>query len=183
MDDPTGLLGQLFLTNRYLIDPYAPYYAQYTDGVLAPIETNNIQTQESIPQVFDILDSVELDEYQGPTLLRYLARMFIAESNLSNDPIGNYDYGIQLMNSFDFADYSRLAFTREYIIRIFEQQQRRYEEMVYRSLSSTYDNTYNSADEEDDFGTDIDSEESYNSYEDESADLESILAQLAQDEF
>jgi Bacterial Ig domain len=193
IDDPTGLLWQLFLTNRYLIDPYAPYNNQnnntenqYTNGVVEVTGQNEVQNQESVPQAFDILDSVELDEYQGPTLLRYLARMFIAESNVSSDPISNYDYGIELMNSFDFADYSRLAFTRDYIIRIFEQQKRRYEEMIYRSVSNTYDDTYNSAAEEADLNTDTDPgfiEEEYNTYDDESADLDTLLAQLGQDEF
>jgi hypothetical protein len=90
------------------------------------------------------------------------------------------------MNSFDFADYSRLAFTRDYIIRIFEQQKRRYEEMIYRSVSNTYDDTYNSAAEEADLNTDTDPgfiEEEYNTYDDESADLDTLLAQLGQDEF
>jgi hypothetical protein len=77
-----------------LIDPYAPYNNQnnntenqYTNGVVEVTGQNEVQNQESVPQAFDILDSVELDEYQGPTLLRYLARMFIAESNVSSDPI------------------------------------------------------------------------------------------------
>jgi hypothetical protein len=150
---------------------------EISNNYFDPQKSVEVQTQDSKPQAFDILGNVELDEFQGPTLLRYLARMFILESNRSNDPQSNYEYGIEIMNSFDFDQYSRLAFTREYIIRIFEQQYRRYEEMVFRTTNTGSFNTFNSATEDGSLSKDsskfID--------EDESLDLDNLLALLEQD--
>lgn len=112
-----------------------------------------IDALEWIPQtvartIIDSLDSVILDESDGPVILRQVARILILEASQSDDPIGLYKYGISKIQTIQTSDGPRLVFTREYILRIFEQQLKRYEEQVNRTTYSRFEDTMNSASEE-----------------------------------
>lgn len=141
MQDPSGLLGQLFLTNRYMGS--SPVVSEESDS-----SESNTQQQAVASTIIDSLDSVILDEYEWPMILRQIARLFIQEASWSDDPVALYDYGIGKIELIQAPNDSRLAATREYILRIFEQQKRRYEEQVYRTNYSRFEDTMNSASEE-----------------------------------
>lgn len=83
----------------------------------------------------DSLDSVILDESEGPIILRQIMRLFLREVELSDDPLSTYDYGIAKIESIQVESDSRLSFTQEYVLRILEQQRRRYEDEIYRIVS------------------------------------------------
>jgi hypothetical protein len=68
-------------------------------------------------------------------ILRYIARLFLQEVPREADPLSMYDYGILKVGSLVTEPDSRLALTQEYVLRIFEQQKRKYEDTVYRDVS------------------------------------------------
>lgn len=57
MQDPSGLLGQLFLTNRYMGS--SPVVSEESDS-----SESNTQQQAVASTIIDSLDSVILDEYE-----------------------------------------------------------------------------------------------------------------------
>lgn len=67
---------------------------------------------------------------------------------MSDDPIGLYEYGIAKIEQIQVSEGTRLAFTREYILRIFEQQRKRYENEIYRTAYTGFEDTMNSASSE-----------------------------------
>lgn len=144
MQDPTGLLGQLFLTNRYMggATPVIPEENTWNEN--DPQAWNN----QVATTIIDSLDSVILDEFEGPVILRQIARLFIQEASWSDDPISLYEYGIAKIELIQAPDDSRIAYTREYILRIFEQKKKRYEDEVYRMTYSRFEDTMNSASED-----------------------------------
>ena len=145
IQDPSGLLGQLFLTNRYM--GTSPGASQ--ENTLEGSSSSEATSEQTVARtIIDSLDSVILDEYEWPMILRHMARLFIQEVSWSDDPVGLYEYGIWKIQLIQAPDDSRLASTREYILRIFEQQKKRYEEQVYRTNYTRFEDTMNSASEE-----------------------------------
>jgi hypothetical protein len=124
MQDPTGLLGQLFLTNRYLGTPVS----------INPIEVTSTTDKSIAGTIIDSLDTSVLDDTDGPMILRQIARLFVEEARYAEDPSTVYAYGIAKIEALDIDPDSRLAHTQAYIIRIFEQQKKRYEDTVYRNI-------------------------------------------------
>ena len=86
-----------------------------------------------------MLDTLEIDDQQGPLLLRYLTRLFIAEVEVSEDPLTLLDIGIEKMMYLEVLEDSRTASTRDFLIRILEKEKRRYEEMVYRDVVNSFE--------------------------------------------
>jgi hypothetical protein len=128
MQDPSGLLGQLFLTNRYL-------GTSMTNTPVGTISTMTGAMSDSVAgTIIDSLDSSLLDDTDGPLILRQIAQLFIVEARESEDPVALYEYGITKIGALDIDPDSRLALTQTYIIRIFEQQKKRYEDNVYRNI-------------------------------------------------
>ena len=144
MQDPTGLLGQLFLTNRYMggATPGTPEENAWNNN--DPQSWNN----QIAATIIDSLDSVILDEFEGPVILRQIARLFILEASWSENPVSLYEYGIEKISLIQAPDDSRIAYTREHILRIFEQKKKRYEDEVYRMTYSRFEDTMNSASED-----------------------------------
>jgi hypothetical protein len=86
-----------------------------------------------------------LDDEETPSTLRRIARIFIREAESSSDPIALYDIGIERIISLETEEGSRLAYTQEYVIRIFDQHKRRYEEMVTRNTVARPEDSFSSA--------------------------------------
>lgn len=84
---------------------------------------------------------MNFDESDGSVILREIARLFIDETNKSNNVVERYDYGIERIASIEADPYSRVDFTKDYVIRIFEQQKRKYQETVERDLLSKNEET------------------------------------------
>ena len=106
------------------------------------------------PNPLDVLDSTILDEMDGPILLRELAYMFIQEAKQSDDPIAFYDRGIEKILSLYIEEGTRLESTQKYVIRIFEQRQRQYEEALTRDISMRPEDIMNSATSEESINLD-----------------------------
>jgi Bacterial Ig domain len=137
MQDPSGLLGQLFLTNRYLGGIW--YQTMSTDkSVSDPLAGT----------IIDSLNTIMLDEIDGPMILRQIAQIFVYEASQSEDPIALYDYGMTRIKELDTMPDSRLANTQSYVLRIFERQKKRYEETVYRNIVGRLEESLNSASED-----------------------------------
>ena len=142
MNDPTGLLGQLFLTNRFMGGN--PINETPSPIGMDPAWSNN----QAALDIIDSLDMLILDDTGWPVILRQIARLFAQEVNRSDDPIGLYEYATAKIEQIQVSEGTRLAFTREYILRIFEQQRKKYEDEVYRMAYTGFDDTMNSASEE-----------------------------------
>jgi VCBS repeat-containing protein len=134
MDDPTGLLGQLFLTNKYILSQSSGQYLNINPNT-STMGIINIPLASQAMTIIDTLNSVTLDEAEWPIMLRYIARLFLQEIPREADPLSMYDYGILRVGSLATEPDSRLALTQEYVLRIFEQQKRKYEDAVYRNVS------------------------------------------------
>jgi parallel beta-helix repeat protein len=138
MQDPSGLLGKLFLTNRYIGWTWSEN--------LWDDSSSQVSDDSVAMTIMDSLDSIILDESEGPIILRQIMRLFLQEVEFSEDPLASYDYGIAKIESIQVESDSRLSFTQEYVLRILEQQRRRYEAEVYRIAS--WEEDMNSANEE-----------------------------------
>lgn len=137
MFDPTGLLGQLFLLNRNI----------GSTNVSISLQD---ERREDTTTVLDTLDTTLLDEMDGPIFLRELARLFIRDADESDDPSGMYDLGIEKIQALDIEEGTRLESTQRYVIRIFEQRQRQYEETIMRDIVNTRpEGTFSSANSDD----------------------------------
>lgn len=127
--DPSGLLSQLFFMNRFISASGTPMVV--SGEVIESLTGVNTSEENSL----DIIDTMEFDDVDGPILLREIARMFISETNTLQDPIEMYDYGIMKIMSIPAESASRLDLTKNYIIRLFSQQQKRYQEAIERNIS------------------------------------------------
>ena len=123
--DPTGLLSQLFFMQRYLSGSHAP-----------TVSGERVMEDSNPKNIIDIIDTMEFDNFEGPMLLRGLARMFIDDSKTLSNPMDAYDYAISKVESISTESGSRMDMTQNYVIRLFTQQQKRYQEAIERDLLS-----------------------------------------------
>lgn len=120
------LAGQLFLMNRNLSHAF-------TTSPLSQNTTSNIST---LNQILDQFVNEETDS----VLMRKLARMLIAEADVSSDPITLIDLGSESVLNMDTAENDRMMATQLYVLRLFEARKRLYEQIVNRDVTPIVSN-------------------------------------------
>jgi hypothetical protein len=83
--------------------------------------------------LLDVIDPSTLDDIGGSQDLRQATWSHIRLANSSDDIGGVLIRGMDILASFEFEPGTRLSMTRDALLRLLEQRQRKYREILDRN--------------------------------------------------
>lgn len=106
--------------------------------------TTNPDTNSAASMIDSLIDTV-LDELDGPIILRQIIRLFVVETDSSNDSVSAYSGALAKIRNISVESGSRMESTKKYAVRILKRNLKIYENIVYRNAVANSNNTPDSA--------------------------------------